>query len=200
MNASRMHVADQAAYAKMCATEPVWDAIVTAKDGVGLEAGVLLHAGPPFTSMNTVSMPILNSACVAAVYEGLASDFDRAEAMIRAGEIRLEPAQDSAVVTPLAAVVSASMPMHRVRDPVNPANQTYAPLNGGMRAPMRLGLRSQAVLEHIRWLNSSWAEILEGALSQPIEILPIAAAALRQRNRDGRLFCQFDIVNKFARL
>ena len=180
MSEAILHDADRAAYEKMASTEPVWDAIVTGAEGYGHEANLLLHAGPPFASVDTISRPILNSACVAAVYEGLAAEFDTAEAMIRSGEIRLEPAQDSAVVTPLATVVSASMPQHRVHDRNYPANVVHAPLNGGMRAPMRLGLRSEAVLEHIRWLNGPWAELIAGALDQPIAVIPIAAGALRR--------------------
>lgn len=180
MNQTILHDADRAAYEKMAAAEPVWDAIVTSAEACGHDANLLLHAGPPFESVDAISRPILNSACVAAVYEGLAADFDAAEAMIRGGEIRLEPAQDSAVVTPLAAVVSASMPLHRVHDRNYPGNVAYAPLNGGMRAPMRLGLRDEAVLEHIRWLNGPWAELIAGALERPIPVLPIAAAALRR--------------------
>ena len=44
--------------------------------------------------------PILNSAAVAALFEGLAADLDSAAAMIRGGEIDLVPAQDFGVVTP----------------------------------------------------------------------------------------------------
>ena len=100
--------------------------------------------------------------------------------MILAGDIRLEPAQDHRVVTPLATVVSASMPLHRVIDRGNPDNAVYAPLNGGMRAPMRLGLRSEAVLEHIRWLNTEFADLLATGLNQPVPVMPIAAQALRE--------------------
>jgi len=175
-----LHPADQAAFAQMLKANPVWDGIDTAASALGLDANVLLHAGPPFESAASISMPILNSACVAAVFEGLAGDFEEAEAMIRAGEIRLEPAQDHRSVTPLAAVVSASMALHRVSDTVDASIQAYAPLNGGMRPAMRLGLRSEAVLEHIRWLNGPWAELLADGLGQPIEVIPIAAGALRQ--------------------
>ena len=164
----------------MLEANPVWDGIDTAASALGLDANVLLHAGPPFESSASISMPILNSACVAAVFEGLASDFDEAEAMIRAREIRLEPAQDHRSVTPLAAVVSASMALHRVSDGGDASLQAYAPLNGGMRPAMRLGLRSEAVLEHIRWLNGPWANLLADGLGQPIEVIPIAADALRQ--------------------
>jgi hypothetical protein len=164
----------------MLEANPVWDGIDIGANALGLDANLLLHAGPPFESPASVSMPILNSACVAAVFEGLARDFDQAEAMIRAGEIRLEPAQDHRSVTPLAAVVSASMALHRVSDASDPSLQAYAPLNGGMRPAMRLGLRSEAVLEHIRWLNGPWAELLANGLDRPIEVIPIAADALRQ--------------------
>ena len=102
-----LHSADQIAFERMLEVSPVWDSIDTAANAFGLDSSVLLHAGPPFASIATISMPILNSACVAAVFEGLADDFDQAEAMIRAGEIRLQPAQDHRTVTPLAAVVSA---------------------------------------------------------------------------------------------
>ena len=180
MSGIDLHPADRASFEKMRAAEPVWDGLDTAGNALGLDRQVLLHAGPPFASVDHISQPILNSACVAAVYEGIAADFDRAETMIRAGDIRLEPAQDHAVVTPLAAVVSAGMPLHRVVDRGNPANAVYAPLNGGMRAPMRLGLRSEAVLEHIRWLNTEFADLLAAGLAEPMAVMLIAAQALRE--------------------
>ena len=180
MSANDLHPADRAACEKMQAAEPVWDGLDTAANALGLDRQLLLHAGPPFASAETISKPILNSACVAAVYEDLAADFDQAEAMIRAGDIRLEPAQNRSMVTPLATVVSASMPLHRVIDNGNPGNRVYAPLNGGMRAPMRLGLRSEAVLEHIRWLNTEFADLLAAGLGQPMAVMPIAAQALRE--------------------
>jgi hypothetical protein len=175
-----LHPADQKAFDQMLKAIPVWDEIETAAEAFGLDSNVLLHAGPPFESIETISMPILNSACVAAVFEGTAKDLDQAEAMIRAGEIQLKPAQDHSTVTPLAAVVSASMPMHRVTDTTEPKNRIYAPINGGSRPAMRLGLRSMDVVEHMHWLNGYFADLLREGLIQPIEVLPIAAAALRE--------------------
>ncbi|MEO0691602.1 MAG: DUF1116 domain-containing protein, partial [Pseudomonadota bacterium] len=113
---SDLHPADRLAFDRTVVTEPVWNGFDTAARAVGLAENVLLHAGPPFGSVDHITTPILNSACVAAVYEGLAPDFDRAEAMIRVGEIVLKPAQDHGVVVPLAAVISASMPLHAVYD------------------------------------------------------------------------------------
>ena len=177
---SALHPADQKAFNQLLKAIPVWDGIETASEAFGLDSNVLLHAGPPFESIETMSMPILNSACVAAVFEGIAKNLDQADAMIQAGEIQLKPAQDHSTVTPLAAVVSASMPMHRVRDITNPKNCIYAPINGGSRPAMRLGLRSMAVVEHMHWLNGYFADLLAEGLSQQIEMIPIAVAALRQ--------------------
>ena len=177
---ARLHPADQKAFDQLLKAIPVWDGIETATEAFGLDSKVLLHAGPPFESIETISKPILNSACVAAVFEGTAKDFEQAEAMIKAGEILLKPAQDYSTVTPLAAVVSASMPMHRVRDINNPKNCIYAPINGGSRPAMRLGLRSMAVVDHMHWLNDYFADLLAAGLTQQIEMIPLATAALRQ--------------------
>lgn len=174
-----MHPADQAAFAAAIQAQPVWDRIESAAAAFGLGENTLLHAGPAFASVDMISRPILNSACVAAIYEGITDDFDRAEAMIRAGEIELKPAQDYATVTPLAAVVSASMPLHRVIDASDPGNRIYSPINGGGRPAMRLGLRSRAVVEHIRWLNSDFCDLLNSSLSTPLALLPIARAGLQ---------------------
>ncbi len=179
MSDVELHPADRVAFERVRQAAPAWDGIDTAAEAFGLESNRLLHAGPPFASVGAIPKPVMNSACVAAVFEGIASDFERAEAMIRGGEIRLEPAQDYRAVTPLAAVVSASMPLHRVVDRGNPANRAWAPLNGGMRAPMRLGLRSEAVLEHLRWLNGPWAELLDAGLAEPVDLIEIAVGGLR---------------------
>ena len=175
-----LHPADRQAFDQLLKAIPVWDGIETAANAFALASNVLLHAGPPFESPATISMPILNSACVAAVYEGLARDFDQAEAMIKAGEILLKPAQDHSTVTPLAAVVSASMPMHLVMDVSAPKNRIYAPINGGSRPAMRLGLRSMDVVEHMHWLNGSFTDLLRQGLTRQIEVVPIAVAALRE--------------------
>jgi hypothetical protein len=180
MSDAAMHPADAVAFDAAVEAQPVWDRIETAAQAFALAPNRLLHAGPAFASVAAISKPILNSACVAAVFEGIAVDFDQAETMIRNGEIELAPAQDYATVTPLAAVVSASMPLHRVVDAGDPDNRIYAPINGGGRPSLRLGLRSTAVLEHIRWLNSEFCDLLQSGLAQPIELLPIARAGLQQ--------------------
>lgn len=178
MTSQFIHPADQLAYDRAVVTQPVWNRFDTAAEALHLDENVLLHAGPAFHSVDMICRPILNSACVAAVYEGLAGDFDTAEAMITAGEILLKPAQDHNVVTPLAAVVSASMPLHGIYDAHRGEVRVFAPINGGSRPSMRLGLRSQAVLDHIRWLNGPFCAVLEKGLAEGMALIPLAVIGL----------------------
>ena len=98
--------------------------------------------------------------------------------MILAGEIILKPAQDYAVVTPLAAVVSASMQLQIVYDAQQGKAQAFAPINGGSRPSLRLGLRSTAVLEHIKWLNGAFCDVLQNRLAGGIALIPLAVTGL----------------------
>ena len=173
-----LHSRDRLAFDKAMVVQPVWNRFNTAAEALKLPQNVLLHAGPSFNDPKQITRPILNSACVAAVFEGIAKDFDQAEAMISACEIILKPAQDHDVVTPLAAVVSASMPLHTVYDAWRGAQQIFTPINGGARPALRLGLRSEAVLDHIRWLNSRFLDVLENGLAEGFALLPLAVTGL----------------------
>lgn len=172
------HPADLLAFDRAVVTRPVWNRFVTGAEAFGLPQSTLLHAGPPFSEPAAICRPILNSSCVAAVYEGLASDFDTAQEAILAGGITLAPAQDYGVVTPLAAVVSASMPLHAVYDAHRGAVCVYAPINGGAAPALRLGLREQAVLDHIRWLNGPLQEVLAAGLGEGIDLIELAVIGL----------------------
>lgn len=180
MSATVFSAADQDALNRVVAVQPEWSGFGTAGELSGCPSKTLLHAGPAFKSIDAISKPILNSACVAAVYEGLATDFSNAQALITSGEIRLEPAQNYNVVTPLASVVSCSMPLQIVRDGNKHNIQSFSPINGGGGPAMRLGLCNDDVLAHLRWLNSDFAQIFGGELSQPIDLLSIARGAIKQ--------------------
>ncbi len=173
------HQADRLAFDQAMVTQPVWNRFDLVRDVTGIAENVLLHAGPPFPDPAAITRPILNSACVAAVYEGLAPSLDAAEGLISSEEILLKPAQDVNVVTPLAAVVSGSMPLHSVYDAWRGQHRTFAPINGGNRPALRLGLKSQAVLDHVRWLNTRCLDVLQGGLAEGIALVPLAVDGLK---------------------
>ena len=162
------------------AVRPVWRSLRRAGEAVGLATTTLLHAGPPFAAPRAITKPILNSACVAAVIEGVAPDFDAASQAIERGEIALRPAQDFGVVTPLAAVVSASMWLHEVVDANEPSRRAYTPINGGSGPAMRLGLRGDDVLNHIRWINGPFAESLTAVQKGDVDLIDLAAQGLTE--------------------
>jgi hypothetical protein len=177
MTADIVHEADLDAVERVLASRPTWSALKRAGDAVALERDVLLHAGPAFPDPRSVTRPVLNSACVAAVFEGLAADLDEAEAMIARGAVRLAPAQDRNVVTPLAAVVSSSMWLQEVADRSG-RHPAWSPFNGGNGPVPRLGLRSVEVLERVRWLNDELALVLGRRMDEPVDLLAIARHAL----------------------
>lgn len=161
---------------------PLWVRDVVAREALDLPGNCLLHAGPAFSSVQAILRPILNSACVAAVYEGLAPNFSTARKDIESGHIRLMPAQDFGVVVPLAMVVSASMFLHEVVDAATSnaasAIRTYAPLNGGAGPAGRLGLCNMEVLTHLQWLNGPFASELRNTHDDPFDLIDIADLAL----------------------
>ena len=158
----------------MLAVKPAWTAIAQARDAIGLAPRTLLHAGPPFDDVDDVVTPIVNSAILAAMYEGWAENFESARDLVLSGEISFEAAQDHATVTPLAAVVSPSMNVQVVEDLNDRSRKAYAPLNGGAGAAMRFGVCTQEVLDKVIWLNRRLAPVLEQGLSKPIPLLPLA--------------------------
>lgn len=184
-----MTEADARALERLLAVEPVWTGIVTASEAVGLQDRTLLHSGPPALPPEGHVIPTLNSAAVACVFEGWAADLDEATALIESGGIRFEPAQDRAVATPLAAVVSPSMQLLAFADLNDPARRAFAPLNGGgtgAAAAPRYGRKSQEALDLLRFLNEEIAPAIGPAADDPVPWLPIIDDALT-RGDDGHL-------------
>ena len=89
----QLHDTDELALRRLVAVNPEWTGIDLAGTLTGCDINVLLHAGPTFEDASKITRPILNSARVAAVYEGLASSFSEAENKILDGEIQLKAAQ-----------------------------------------------------------------------------------------------------------
>lgn len=137
---------------------------------------VLLHAGPTFEGEPPRSV---RNACVQALlFEGIAADEAHARAMLSTGAVELRPAQDHGVVTPLAQVVSASMPMAVVG---NASHVAWAPLVEGPPPALRFGTEAPAARSRLAAIAEFGLQRLAPLLrAQPVALSPIVVQALAQ--------------------
>lgn len=168
---------DAIAVQRILAVDPVLHRVERASEALGLRRNELLHAGPPMTDPGTVCRPILHSAITAILFEGWADSLEEAERLLHSGMVRLRPAQDVNCVVPLADVVSPSMWLQGVDD-VRFSEVSWSPLNGGSERVLRVGVLGSDVLEHLRWINGSFATVLARALRKPVSLLEIADRGL----------------------
>lgn len=177
----RSTLSDQAtrlSFERLLAAVPKLHGCAPLGEFVALPARFLLHAGPPFQAGVELPPPIRNAAANAALFEGWAADFEGACAALACGDIRLAPAQDYGVVTPLAFVVSPSMPVLRVSDAAVGAPVRYTPVNDGPPpAALRLGSRHDGQSERLALIGRI-GPALNGALREPVPVLPILRAGL----------------------
>ena len=130
---------------------------------------ILLHAGPPFRGMPPA--PVINAAIQAILFDGLAADAAEARDLIVRGGVELRPAQDYRIATPLAQVVSASMPLLAVKQ----GNSIfYAPLIEGSPPALRFGSAGPECLRRLRGV-SAW---VQNSLVPRVRDAPVAIETL----------------------
>ncbi len=170
----------QAALARLYAVRPAWTTVRSAREAVGLEPMTLLHAGPPFTNPCQPSEPVLSSAVLCCLYEGWAGTETQAQAMIADGRVRVLPAQDYRIVTPLAAVISPSTSLVEVVDSAQPDGpRCWSLLSSGFGPQIRFGTRNLAVIQRLAWRDERLAPVLRSALQRsPLQLIPLARAGL----------------------
>src|SRR5437763_8456973 len=134
----------------MMAARPMLTGVARARDVVpGLRDRLLLHAGPPIT-WERMSGPLRGAVIGALLYEELAPDAAAAETLAASGDIAFAPCHHYNAVGPMAGVVSASMPVQIIEEPVY-GHQTFSTLNEGLGKVLRYGANSPDVLAKLRW-------------------------------------------------
>jgi hypothetical protein len=145
----------------------------------GMHAKLILHSGPPIT-WERMAGPVKGAIIGALIYEGLANNEDEANKLIEAGEIEFAPCNEYSTVGPMAGIVSASMPVHVIKNTVH-GNKAYCTVNEGLGKVLRFGAYSTEVIERLKWLEEVYAPALKKALSltkEGIDIKAITAQAL----------------------
>ena len=156
--------ANEIAVERMTSARPILTGVASARDVIpGMRDNLLLHAGPPIT-WDRASGPLRGAIIGALIFEGLATDEASAEALVRSGEVTLEPCHEHDSVGPMAGVTSASMLVNVVEN-VTGGNRAFCNLNEGYGKVLRYGAYSPEVIAKLRWMNDVLGTVLAEALA-----------------------------------
>jgi hypothetical protein len=155
--------ANDLAVARMLAAGARLVDVRPAAQALGLEKGTFLHAGPPL-EWERASGPMRGALQGAMMFEGLADSPEEAARLLAAGSgITLDPCHHRATVGPMAGVVSPSMWMFELEDPVHGA-RAWCSLNEGLGKVLRYGAYGPEVLDRLRWMSAVLGPLLQHAV------------------------------------
>ena len=162
----RVDHANQEVVQRMMAARPRLVDVRPAGEAIpGMHKHLLLHAGPPIT-WERMSGPLRGAITGALLYEELAPDIASAERLAASGDIAFAPCHHFHAVGPMAGVVSASMPVQVIEEPIS-GHQTFSTLNEGLGKVLRYGANSPEVLTKLRWMQ----QVLGPALARAVRAM-----------------------------
>src|SRR4051812_49528474 len=159
--------ANRTAVERVLAAGSVLVDVRPAREVLDLPDRMLLHAGPPIEWADA-SGPLRGAFIGACLYEGWADSEESAERMLAAGEIRLDPCHHHRTVGPMAGVVSPSMWMWCLTDPVH-GGRAFCSLNEGLGKVLRYGAYGPEVIERLHWMSNVLGPVLAAAVRAPLE-------------------------------
>jgi hypothetical protein len=184
--------------------------VLPATEALDLRPGAFLHAGPPLT-VDRASGPMLGALIGALLFEGLEADPESAEKALREGrtsqgvEITLDPCHHHRTVGPMAGVVSPSMWVFVLRDPVH-GGTAFCSLNEGLGNVLRYGAYGPEVVERLQWMSRVLGPLLQQAVRRrvagagPVDVKAIVGQMLQMgdeghnRNRAGTMMLVRELV------
>jgi hypothetical protein len=141
---------------------------------------LVLHAGPPLEE-EKISAVMRGAIAGALVYEDWAGSLEEAEQLMAAGKLAYKSAHSCGALGPMAGIITPSMPMLVVENSTY-KNRAFVTINEGLGKTLRFGANGPEVLERLRYIEHSFAPILNEALqnSGPIDITSIMARAMQR--------------------
>lgn len=143
----------------------------------GMDARVILHAGPP-CDWDHLGPAMRGQVARAAMLEGWAPDQGEAAALISQGAITLAPTDAHGVVATMCGVLSPSMAVWAVRDEQTGA-EAWAPISDGAGDGLPAGSRTRDLIARQRMLSDRVAPGVAAALGStgPIDLTGMARRA-----------------------
>jgi Protein of unknown function (DUF1116) len=179
IHAERIEAANAEVLRRLDGGTPLLTGVTTvAAAAPGLGGRTLLHCGPAIGYADAPD-PLQRSMRAAAVAEGWADSLEQADGLLAAGEIGLAPANEYAVVVPMATALGPGAPLYVVE---NQAGGTtgYAPISQGPGEVAWFGVASEASVARLVFLRDVAAPVVGRILdrSGPLDVLSLAAQAV----------------------
>lgn len=175
----RIAAANQEALHRVLESEAKLIDVATARDVIpGMSPRQMLHAGPP-VDFSDMAGPMQGAIVGAILYEGWADTQETAYALAASGEITFDAAHHHQAVGPMSGVISPSMPVHVLYDPIH-NRHAYCTINEGLGKVLRYGANSDEVIGRLKWIEAIFADVLGQAvrISGGIDIKNLLAQAL----------------------
>ncbi|HEX2318797.1 MAG TPA: DUF1116 domain-containing protein [Streptosporangiaceae bacterium] len=173
--------ANAEAVGRMTGAEPVLIDVAAAGDVVpGLTAQMILTSGPPMPWAEYYGGQ-RNAVIYGALYEGLASDPEDADAKLTDGRITLAATHDHGCVGSVAGIYTASMPVFVVENTVR-GNRSYCNFyEGESRHRLNYGSYNDEVRAGLDFLRDQLAPVLRDVIRESggIPLKPLICRALR---------------------
>ena len=196
----RLTEANALALQRITAAEAELVRIAPASEVLGLQRGEFLHSGPPLT-WERASGPMRGALIGAMLFEGLATTAEEAEEMLAGPDISLAPCHSRGAVGPMAGVISPSMWVFELRDPVH-GNVSHCSLNEGLGKVLRYGAYSEEVITRLEWMRDVLGPVLADAVERhgPVDVKAYLPQMLQMgdeghnRNRSATLMFLRDLL------
>jgi hypothetical protein len=155
--------ANEEALRRMLAADPVLIDVIPAAEAIpALRQNMILHAGPPIP-WDRMCGPLRGAVAGIAVFEGWASDLDRAAQMAASDGFAFHPNHHFDAVGPMTGVTTIGQPVMVVENRAF-GNRAYCTLNEGLGKVMRFGGNDGEVLARLAWLRDVFGPAMAAAL------------------------------------
>jgi hypothetical protein len=141
----------------------------------GLADHTILHCGPSI-EWSAMCDPLQRSVRAAVVAEGWVEDRDEATAMLEAGDVELDAANEHDTVLPMATAIGPSAPVYVVHNELG-ATTGFAGINQGSGEVAWFGVDSDAAIDRLRFLRDAVGPVLGEAITRlgPVDVFSLAA-------------------------
>ena len=177
----KREAANAEAVRRMTGAEPVLADVLPAADAIpGMAPNVILTSGPPM-DWDRYYGGQRNAVIYGALYEGLATDAEDADARLRDGRIVLASTHDHGCVGSVAGIYTASMPVFVVENAAG-GNRAYCNFyEGESRHRLNYGSYNDDVRRGLDFLRDELAPVVAATVRAcgGIDLKPIIARALR---------------------